>query len=90
MNFISQFLFGIGDGIAAFLPKMGSAIFDTFVSLFFTVGEAGAIGELNVLGQMGVAFIVIGMGIKFIPKIIGWLSLSWSNRRKRRAARGAK
>lgn len=90
MNFLTDMLGAIGGGLSKFLPELGSAIFDTFVALFMNTTADGSIDGLNPLALFGIAFIIVGMSIRFIPKILGWLSLSWSNRKKRRAARAAK
>ncbi len=71
---IGNLLGEIATGLTSFLPTIASALFETFVKLFFvTAADGGAVTELNVLGEMSIVFLIISLAWKFLPVVCGWL-----------------
>ena len=83
----TKILGDIGTGLGSFLPSLVKSLVDGFISLFFVTSETGGVESLNALGEVSLVFIVIGMGIKFVPMIAGWLRLKSKSLRKRKAAK---
>lgn len=90
---ITTLLTDIAGGLTAFLPSMGKAMLDTFLSLFFTATTASEGGvttyTLNVLGAVALTWMVIGMSRVLVGAVSGWLHLrtraKGGRRRKKRA-----
>ena len=81
---IGSIITSFGEGILSLLPMMGQALVDTFMALFFTVGENTV--TLNPLGMISIFYLVISACYKFIPMIVGWFKL----RAKRNARKKAR
>ena len=79
---ITTLLTDIAGGLTAFLPQMGKAMLDTFLSLFFnatTVSEGSATTyTLNVLGAVALTWMVIGMSKALVGAVSAWLHLKTS------------
>lgn len=76
---ITTLLTDIAGGLTAFLPQMGKAMLDTFLSLFFTATTAAEGGAttytLNVLGAVALTWMVIGMSKALVGAVSAWLHL---------------
>ena len=84
---IGEILGGIAEGLGSFVPAFFKALLDGFMSLFLDTSGTDIL--LNPLGQMAIAFIVIGMVIGFAPKIFGLLKTGWAGRKARKKAKTA-
>lgn len=85
---IGTFLTQIGTGLASFLPSFAQALISAFTALFFTTAtEGGAVTGLNPLGQISVAFFIIGLSQKVLPGVLSWLRARWRSRGARKRAR---
>lgn len=56
------------DCVVSVLTKIATAVPEAFKSFFFEVTESGT--ELNVLGQVIISFIALGLGIGLIRLVI--------------------
>lgn len=76
---ITTLLTDIAGGLTAFLPQMGKAMLDTFLSLFFTATTSADGGvttyTLNVLGAVALTWLVIGLSKALVGAVSSWLHL---------------
>lgn len=81
---ITEIFSDIATGLGSLVPSFFKALLDGFTNLFIKTGEAGAV-SLTPVGEVAIAFIVIGMVYKIMPTVIGWLKLGVSKRKSRKA-----
>lgn len=90
---ITTILTDIAGGLTAFLPQLGKAMLDTFLSLFFTATTAESVTTyaLNPLGMIALVWMCIGLSKALVGAVSGWLHLGTriKGRKRTRAARKA-
>ena len=84
---ISTILTDIAGGLTAFLPTLGKAMLDTFLSLFFTAttAEQATTYTLNPLGTIALVWMCIGLSKVLVSAVSGWLHLGTRIKGRKRA-----
>lgn len=85
---IGSIITSFGEGITSLLPLIAEAMYQTFMALFFTVAEGGAV-TLNALGSVSIFFLVISACYKFLPTVIGWFKLKMKAAKRAKARKKA-
>lgn len=80
---LTQIFTDIATGLGSLVPSFFGALLEGFSTLFIASTE-GAV-SLTPVGEIAIAFIVIGMVYKIAPTVIGWLRLRMSKRRAKKS-----
>lgn len=76
----------IVSGLTAFLPALGTGIFNAFAGLFLTSGAETGAYTLNPLGSFAIAALVMAVSYKVLPYAYNFI-VKRSRARKSRKAR---
>lgn len=85
---IAEFFSELATGLTSFIPAFFGALLQAFQVLFMVATTTEGVttySGLSPVGQIAVAFIVIGIAYKVLPTVVGWLRMRARARRIRKA-----
>lgn len=75
----------IATGLGALVPAFFEALLTGFSTIF--IDSTAETIKLTPVGDVALAFIIIGMVYKIAPTVVGWLRLSMAKRKRRKSRR---